>query len=117
MNKEPETYEELIVKKRCVELTKYYDLTMEELEQIYTFLLTTSGGYIKGSQDKLTLISPTNTIISIIMANCTTSTLDGVYIGSDYFNLIYHHTSSSSGSSSGGSSSNNNNNNNNNNNG
>ena len=34
MNKEPETYEELIRKKRCVYLTRYYDLSMEELEQI-----------------------------------------------------------------------------------
>ena len=30
MNKEPETYEELIRKKRCIELARYYELTEEE---------------------------------------------------------------------------------------
>ena len=38
MNFEPQTYEELIRMKRCVELTKYYELTEEELEEIYRFL-------------------------------------------------------------------------------
>lgn len=34
----PETYEELIRKKRCVELTKHYNITKEDLETIYNFL-------------------------------------------------------------------------------
>ena len=34
MKKEPETYEELIRQKRCVDLTKYYSLTEEQLEEI-----------------------------------------------------------------------------------
>ena len=38
MNKEPETYEELLRKKRCIELTKYYQLDEESLNQIYNFL-------------------------------------------------------------------------------
>ena len=38
MNKEPETYEELIRQKRCIDLTKYYDLIKEQLEEIYDFL-------------------------------------------------------------------------------
>ena len=38
MKKEPETYEELIRQKRCIDLTKYYQLTESELEQIYNFL-------------------------------------------------------------------------------
>ena len=33
----PETYEELIRKKRCVELTKHYNITKEDLETIYNF--------------------------------------------------------------------------------
>ena len=40
MNKEPETYEELIRKKRCIDLTKYYELSEDDLEQIYHFLET-----------------------------------------------------------------------------
>lgn len=38
MNFEPQTYEELIRMKRCVELTKYYEVTEEELWEIYHFL-------------------------------------------------------------------------------
>lgn len=38
MNREPETYDELILQKKCIELTKYYNLTMEQLEEIYEFL-------------------------------------------------------------------------------
>ena len=34
MNREPETYDELILQKKCIELTKYYNLTMEQLEEI-----------------------------------------------------------------------------------
>ena len=40
MNTEPQTYEELIRKKRCIEITKYYAITNEELDQLYTFLAT-----------------------------------------------------------------------------
>ena len=39
MNKEPETYEELIRQKRCIDLTKYYELSMDDLNKIYTFLV------------------------------------------------------------------------------
>ena len=36
--KEPENYEELIRYKRCIELSKCYQVTQEELERIYDFL-------------------------------------------------------------------------------
>ena len=35
MNFDPQTYEELIRMKRCVELTKYYEVTEEEPWEIY----------------------------------------------------------------------------------
>ena len=38
MDREPETYEELIRYKRCVDLTRYYDLSKEELNKIYNHL-------------------------------------------------------------------------------
>ena len=38
MKQEPETYEELIRTKRCIDLTKYYELSKEELDEIYIFL-------------------------------------------------------------------------------
>ena len=46
MNKEPETYEELIRMKRCIELTKYYELSEKELEQIYDFLENNKNGEV-----------------------------------------------------------------------
>ena len=44
MKKEPETYEEIIRQKRCIDLAKYYDLTEEQLEQIYDFLKNNPKG-------------------------------------------------------------------------
>ena len=38
MNKEPDTYEEIIRKKRCIDLAKYYSLTDDNLEKVYSFL-------------------------------------------------------------------------------
>ena len=35
MNKEPETYEELIRYKRCVDLTSHYNLSQKEFDKIY----------------------------------------------------------------------------------
>lgn len=48
MNFEPQTYEELIRMKRCVELTKYYEVTEEELWEIYHFLEQEPEAFIKG---------------------------------------------------------------------
>ena len=49
MNFEPQTYEELIRMKRCVELTKYYEVTEEELWEIYHFLEQEPEAFIKTS--------------------------------------------------------------------
>ena len=56
MKKEPETYEELIRQKRCVDLTKYYTLSEIELEEIYKFLTNNPTGLIKGSFSNISLI-------------------------------------------------------------
>lgn len=49
MKQEPETYEELIRTKRCIDLTKYYELSKEELDEIYIFLTENpQGGVIGG---------------------------------------------------------------------
>ena len=39
MNKEPVTYAELIRKKRCIELTNYYDLTDFSIQIIFPYSL------------------------------------------------------------------------------
>lgn len=118
MNKEPETYEELIRYKRCVDLTTNYDLSKEELEKIYNYLETYPKAIIVGNENSLTLkvnyqpeINP-----EIIYAKCINSSIDGIKLTNEAFTIIPHYTPSSGGGYSGGSSSNNNNNNNNNNN-
>ena len=50
MNKEPETYEELIRYKRCVDLTKYYELSKDELDKIYNYLATYPKAVIIGNE-------------------------------------------------------------------
>src|SRR5574344_139648 len=110
----PKTYNEVIRKKRCYDLTKYFEISEERLVEIYNFLN-------KGNENK---ISATTKIISLytgkkliksLNVNPKNTYFDGVILTDKGFSVIPHYTSN--GSSSGGSSSNNNNNNNNNNNG
>ena len=56
MNKEPETYEELIRQKRCIDLTKYYELSMDDLNKIYTFLEENKDGQVRGGLTGLSLV-------------------------------------------------------------
>ena len=118
MNKEPETYEELMRYKRCVDLTSYYDLSKEELDKIYNYLTTYPQAVIVGNWDSLTLKVENKPEIQpeVINAKCTDFSIDGVELDNDIFTVIPHYVPSSSSGYSGGSSSNNNNNNINNNN-
>ena len=71
MNFDPQTYEELIRMKRCVELTKYYELTEEELEEIYRFLEQNPEASVKGGRQNLALIRGQDTRnAQVIIANC-----------------------------------------------
>lgn len=77
MNFEPQTYEELIRMKRCVELTKYYEVTEEELWEIYHFLEQEPEAFIKGGRQNLSLIIGQNTAKTqkVIMATAPTAAL------------------------------------------
>lgn len=116
MNKEPTTYEELIRYKKCVDLTKYYEVSMTELNQIYDFLEKNENGQILCTANTIALRN-NNEVVMIINANCKSTAIDGLTMSNNSFSIIPHFTPSSSsyGSSSGFSSNNNNNNNNNNN--
>ena len=118
MNKEPETYEELIRQKRCYDLTKHYKITEQGLEQIYEFLKNNPKGKVAGDKTKICLSNGLK-VITVITAMCFDSSIDGIVMTNDSFRIIPHYVPSSSYSSwgsSGGFSSNNNNNKNNNNN-
>ena len=56
MKEEAKSYEEIIRKKRCIELTRYYNLTEEVLEKIYNFLKENNKGLVKGNKQSITLI-------------------------------------------------------------
>ncbi len=114
MNFEPQTYEELIRMKRCVELTKYYELSEEELERIYQFLEQNPDASVKGGRQNLALITGNDVQnAQVIITRCIDSGIDGLQMSRTVFKVIPHYTPSSGSGGSGGSSSNNNNNNNN----
>ena len=123
MNKEPETYDELIRQKRCIDFIKYYYVTKDDLEKIYQFLEKYPKGIVSANLNMITLKSGTK-IIETIPSSLKTLSIDGINMSNSFFRIIPHvvYTSSSSngwhssgGSSYSGGSSNNNNNNNNNN--
>ena len=117
MNREPETYDELIRYKRCIDLTRLYELSQSEFDKIYNHLKTYPKAIIIGNENTLTLKVNYKTEFQpeIINAKCINSSIDGVKLSNQAFTIIPHYTASSDGGYSGGSSSNNNNNNNNNN--
>ena len=49
MNKEAETYEELIRQKRCIDFIKYYNITKDEVEKIYQFLTKYPNGIVSAN--------------------------------------------------------------------
>ena len=119
MNKEPETYEELIRKKRCIDLTKYYELSKSDLEKIYDFLESNQDGEVRCGKQSISLVAGKDTSnATTFTTKLITSSIDGILLTNALFNIIPHYEPSSTSSDrySGGSSSNNNNNNNNNNN-
>lgn len=115
MNKEPETYEELIRKKRCIDLLNYYDLSKEEIESIYNFLEATPNGYIHGGPKNICVINKDDTTRNIILpATLKQNDINEIMLSNSAFTVIQRSSHHSNGDSSGGSSNNNNNNNNNN---
>ena len=122
MKKEPETYEELIRMKRCIELTKYYELSEKELDQIYDFLENNKDGKVICKKNSISLVLKNNlSNATVISSRCISSSIDGIIMSNTVFNVIPHYTPSSTSHYGGGSSSsssytNTNNNNNNNNN-
>ena len=116
MKEEAKTYEELIRKKRCIDITKYYELDENDLETIYTFLKENPAGVVRGGSENLVLTCKGKEN-QVIVSRKKSSTIDGLIVSNKLFKIIPHYTPSIGGGySSGGSSSNNNNNNNNNNN-
>ena len=117
MNKEAETYAELIRQRNCVQVTNHYNLTSQMVDMIYSFLEKNPSGKVVGTSDKISFIN-NGVTENTFNATCISSSIDGFNLTNNYFRVINKYVPSSSSSYSGGSSSgfssNNNNNNNNN---
>ena len=108
----PKTYNEVIRKKRCYDLAKYYIISDEILVEIYNFLSSGDDCRMSATRNFIALYRGKNMEKSIPVTP-KLSSFDGINLSNSDFVIIPHYTSSSGGF--GGSSSNNNNNNNNNN--
>ena len=88
MNKEPETYEELIRIKRCYEFTNYYEVTEEELNNIYNFLTEHKDGKIKCTEEELTMLD-NNEVINTMKVVCKATTIEGLEFSNMSFDKKY----------------------------
>lgn len=77
MMKNPETYEELIRFKKCVDLTKYYELSQDEIDKIFNFLSSYPRANIIGNKTGLVLEEIDQSVPKeIINANCIDKSID-----------------------------------------
>jgi len=75
--KNPETYEELIRFKKCVDLTKYYELSQDEIDKIFNFLSSYQWANIVGNKTGLVLEEIDQSVPKeIINANCIDKSID-----------------------------------------
>ncbi|MBP3460980.1 MAG: hypothetical protein J6K21_01025, partial [Bacilli bacterium] len=112
INRQAKTYNEIIRKKRCYELTKYFYITDEEINEIYDFLSESKENEIRTSNKYINFVKGSN-VIKTKEANARINSFDAIVLSSTLFRITPHYTSSSSSGGFSGSSSNNNNNNNN----
>ena len=88
--KAPETYTELMLQKRCYDLTRHYSLSNEDVMKVYNFLSENPKGKITGNKVGLTLSVGFKTI-DTISAACTDSKIDGLTMTLALLTLIPHY--------------------------
>ena len=117
---EPKTYQGIINKKRCIEITKHYDISQNTFDLIVDFVTNNPQGKVECGKSYITLVDGNEVVKYINAPLIDPSVIEGIIWTNAKFTIIPHINVSSSGGgggwSSGGGSSNNNNNNNNNNN-
>ena len=111
--KEPETYNELVRVKQCMDLATHYSLSEETLNEVYDFLTLNAANYLIANKSVLAFMNGNGVLSKSIPAALKDYSIDGLKLTNTGMTLFPHYTPSSGGYS-GGSSSNNNNNNNNN---
>lgn len=89
MHKEPETYEELLRQKRCLDLTIYYPLSLKELNQIYDFLSENPDGEVLGERQCLSLVVG-NQVRFVISSSCESDEIDALVFNNYLFRTVPH---------------------------
>ena len=116
LNRNPETYNEIVHLKKMLDLAKYYNISTEVLDEISDFVLENKKNSVVCDLNKIVLKNAKGEEHKVYKASKLSSSIDGLTLTSASLVVIPHYTPSSSGGGySGGGSSNNNNNNNNNN--
>ena len=116
LNRNPETYNEIVHLKKMLDLAKYYQISAEVMDEISDFILASPKNTVVC--DKTRIVLKANGVEQKTFAAAKiSSAIDGLTLSAASLVVIPHYTPSSGGGGySGGGSSNNNNNNNNNNN-
>ena len=115
LNRNPETYNEIVHLKKMLDLAKYYALSAEVMDEVSDFILANPKNSVVCDSSNMVLKSNGAEYKTFAVAK-TSSAIDGLTLTAKSLVIVPHYTPSSGGGYSGGSSSNNNNNNKNNNN-
>ena len=115
LNRNPETYNEIVHLRKMLDLAKYYSLSEETLDEVSDFVLADPKNTVVCDASRMVLKANGVDQKTFAVAK-KSSTIDGLTLSLASLVVIPHYTPSSSrsGGYSGGGSSNNNNNNNNN---
>ena len=88
----PKTYNEVIRKKRCYDLAKYYIISDELLVEIYNFLSSGNDCRISATRNLIALYRGKNMEKSIPVTP-KLSSFDGINLSNSDFIIIPHYTS------------------------
>ncbi len=93
MDKEPETYQELILQKRCVDLLGYYNMERSELDKIYNFFMNHTDGVADGNNNGIILKYKKGNETKQKIVNCTlfNPTIDGLKMTLDKLTIYPHY--------------------------
>ena len=113
LNRNPETYNEIVHLKKMLDLAKYYSLSKEVMDEISDFILADPKNMVICDESTMSLKNATGVVEKSYTVAKMSSSIDGLTLSAAALSIVPHYTPSSGGGYSGGSSSNNNNNNNN----
>ncbi|MBR6820621.1 MAG: hypothetical protein IKM55_00155 [Bacilli bacterium] len=114
LNRNPETYNEIVHLKKMLDLAKYYQLSAEVMDEVSDFILADPKNTVVCDASRMVLKSNGTEQKTFAVAKMS-SAIDGLTLSAASLVVVPHYTPSSGGGGySGGGSSNNNNNNNNN---